>query len=129
MRMLPEHLTCHAVIRWMERVDGRDLEPRRSELRDNGFKCDDLTLCTWLMVLGDPGFARAIAALDTPALRAAAALRATFWKEGGVHVALRGGKAITVLYGVPKTRRAAAAQRKKLGFQSRRYRRFREAAE
>lgn len=129
MRMLPDHLTCHAVVRWMERVDGRDLDPWRADLRRARVGDDDKALCIYLSVARDAGFARAIAALDTPALRAAAALRATFWKEGGVHVALRGGKAITVLYGVPKTRRAAAAQRKKLGFQSRRYRRFREAAE
>lgn len=129
MRMLPEHLTCHAVIRWMERVDGRDLEPRRRELLDNGFAADDGTLCAWLTVMGDAGLGRAIKALDTPALRAAAALRASFWKEGGVHVALRDGKAITVLFGLPKKRRAAAAQRKKHGSLSRRYRRFCEAAE
>lgn len=129
MRMLPEHLTCHAVIRWMERVDGRDLEPWRRDLRVARIGDDDKALCIYLSVAGDAGFARAIACLDTPALRAAAALRATFWKQGDVHVALRNGKAITVLYGSPKTRVAAAAQRRKFGSRSRRYRRFRDAAE
>lgn len=129
MRMLPDHLTCHAVVRWLERVDGRDLEPWRQDLRGAGIRADDKALCIYLSCACDAGYLGAIKALDTPALRAAAALRANFWKRGDVHVALRGGKALTVIVGVPKSRRAAAARSKKFGLRSRRHRRFQEAAE
>lgn len=92
-------ITAHAMVRWLERAEGRDLRPMRAAfVRHRGHDADDGELLQFLSLYTGEPLGDIRARILTPALRAAIALGASKVRRGRVWLVIAGGAVVTVLY-------------------------------
>lgn len=92
-------ITAHAMIRWLERFEGRDLTVMRGAFeRTRGHAPDDGELLQFLSAYTGERLGDIRARILTPALRTAIALGASKVRRGRVWLVIAGGCVVTVLY-------------------------------
>ena len=90
-------ISAHAIIRWLERVEGLDLEPYRAAILECAGAVTDGTLID--LIKADIGATRinaARAALSTPEIAAAVAAGAVSLAIGAVTIIIKNGNVVTV---------------------------------
>ncbi len=92
-------VTAHAMVRWLERFEGRDLTVMRGAFeRTRGRVPDDGELLQFLSAYTGERLGDIRARIVTPALRTAIALGASKVRRGRVWLVITGGCVVTVLY-------------------------------
>lgn len=92
-------ITAHAMVRWLERAEGRDLRAMRQAFeRHRGHAPDDGELLQFLSLYTGERLGEVRARIMTPALRTAIALGASKVRRGRVWLVIAGGCVVTVLY-------------------------------
>ena len=97
MSIVRDPVTNHAIVRWLERIEGRDLSPAREAYRAMfGHDPKDGDLVGFLSRYGveDPAAIRA--RILTPMVRAAIALGAGSIKTKGHYLIIEDGRIVTI---------------------------------
>ena len=97
MSTILDPVTNHAIVRWLERVEGRDLVSARAAYEDMfGHAPNDGDLIAFLARYGAGDMAAIRTRILTPMVRAAIALGARTVKAKGVYPIIEDGRIVTV---------------------------------